>query len=130
MSNETKRVPVAQWKQITSLLDKIRYAGDAESEQEYVMQLLDLFDADSAELKAPAPNDELARLEHILSGWFCDDTLENWQLRGVLTSSTKWFDVSEYPSGLRVKTLRWLEIQGRIERHPTDPNLVRLREKE
>ena len=126
MSNETKRVPVAP----TEEMDR---AGENAITEPLSRGLIwgGHLAAYKAMLEAAlAPDDELARLEHILSGWFCDDTLENWQLRGVLTSSTKWFDVSEYPSGLRVKTLRWLEIQGRIERHPTDPNLVRLREKE
>ena len=79
---------------------------------------------------APAPDDELARLERTLSEWFCDDILEDMQLRGILTSSESWSDVSEYKSGLRIKTMRWMELRGLLERHPDDPNLVRLREKE
>ena len=81
-------------------------------------------------LAAPAPDDELARLEHTLSEWFCDEILENMQLRGLLTSTEKWSDISEYVSGMRAKFLQWMELTGRIERHPDNPNLVRLREKD
>jgi len=77
-----------------------------------------------------APDDELARLEHTLSEWFCDEILENMQLRGLLTSTEKWSDISEYVSGMRAKFLQWMELTGRIERHPDNPNLVRLRDKE
>ena len=78
-----------------------------------------------ARLAAP---DELARLEHTLSEWFCDDVLEDFQLRGILTSTKKWSDVSGYASSMRVISLQWLVWTGRIERHPDNPNRVRLRE--
>jgi len=59
MSNETKMVPAEQWRRITALIDKIRYCGSYALAETHITDLLALFDADSAELKAPAPDDEL-----------------------------------------------------------------------
>jgi len=82
----------------------------------------------SESISSQLVDDELARLEHTLSEWFCDDVLEDFQLRGILTSTKKWSDVSGYASSMRVISLQWLVWTGRIERHPDNPNRVRLRE--
>jgi len=74
------------------------------------------------------PEGELARLERELAGWFADDILEDMQLRGLITSKTEWSDISEYVSGMRTKSLRYLAGLNRIEFHPTEPNLVRVKE--
>lgn len=47
-----------QMKLITPIIDKIRYAGDLESEKTYVKQLLNMFDPDSGEFKYGPPQYE------------------------------------------------------------------------
>ena len=120
MSNETKTVPVEPTEaMLESGLIALSDSGVEGNDEE---RLNDAKACYKAMLEAaPAPDDELARLERMITERWCSKFSDFFEI-----NPNSWFSL-DYLS--RLDKQYWT-LRGLLERHPTDPSLVRLREKD
>lgn len=140
-AQETKVVPVEPTnEQLADRLVELVRAGIDRNWSEYTMRVpVDFrhdFDVVMTEAGkrlraiAAAPssdpatdNDELARLEREIA---IDAAIE--YLHYLPRGDGRWLRIAEVKTGsLLAKALRYLELRGLLEHHPTDPNLVRVK---
>ena len=89
--------------------------------------------------EAPAPDDEPTTKSESISSQLVDDELarlereiaEGYAIAGIKEYSFNgWYQLKPTDSEWWNKKIEYLELRGLLERHPTDPKLVRLREKD
>jgi len=80
-------------------------------------------DTNSAQISSTlVDGPELARLERGIAGWFVTDWREQF------CDNHGWFDTTTRTSKQAVRVIRYVELLGLLHRHPTDANLVRVKE--
>ena len=152
MTNETKIVPVEPSNQ--KLADRLSALATAVTKRdwsEFTMRIpadpkrdADLVLSEAARRlraieAAPAPDDEPTTKSESISSQLVDDELarlereiaEGYAIAGIKEYSFNgWYQLKPTDSEWWNKKIEYLELRGLLERHPTDPNLVRLREKD
>jgi len=71
--------------------------------------------------RANTAPDELARLERELATGYATNDIREY-------SSGGWYAINPHDSPWWNKRIRYLELRGLLEHHPTDTNLVRMKE--